>query len=609
MVALAFLYGRAMIKEQIIQALKDSLATLIESGKLSSEVLAKVRELDIERPKHSQYGDFSTNIALLLAKSAGLAPRIIADLLSQELKKQTFFSKVEVAGPGFINVTLSSQTLASIIPAIARLGSSYGTTMLSPKPKALVEFVSANPTGPLHLGHARGAFVGDALSRMLSAAGFEVSKEFYVNDAGNQVETLARTIYKRYCELFGYEITIADNEYPGANIIEIAQALKKIDDNKWLNKNESVWLEYFVNFGVDYNLSLIKKTLDSVDIKMDSYFHEQVLHDNKSLEQVCEAYQARHMLYEAREAIGTGDKVRRDDSKAARYAHQQEGGIFLKTSLFGDEEDRIIRRKDGRFVYLTADLAYHHQKFLRGFDFIVDVFGGDHAGHIGRLRAGMEALGHDNKKLEFAVVQMVRLVRDGQEVRFSKRTGEVIAIEDLLDEVGKDVARFVFLMRSINSQFDLDINDITKRSQDNPVFYVQYGHARMATILNKAQEAKLWPIDMNNFGTEEIALLNLPDERELILNVTDLAQLVRESALNLEPHRLIYFSQDLVKLFHSYFTKYRHSEKIISDDLAKTKARLCLVYVVKQTIFNALSFLGISAPDYMNLSESEDQAG
>ena len=593
-----------MIKEQIKESIKVGLTKLVHAQQISPDALNYAESMSIMRSKNPEHGDFAVNIAMLVAKAEAKPPREIAELIVAELEKNpTLYERVSIAGPGFINLTLSNLCLSQIIPKISQAGARYGTSVLPEKKTALVEFVSANPTGGLHLGHARGAFVGDALARLLCAAGFSVTTEYYVNDAGNQVETLARTIHKRYRELFGEEITIEKGEYPGENLKEIAHALRKKDGEKWLHKTEEEYLNPLIKFGVEYNLDLIKKSLDYIDIKIENWFKEHVLHENSSLADLVKLYADRHMLYEAEEAHGTADKIRRDQSKAALFSHMQAGGIFVKTSEFGDDEDRIIQRKDGRFVYLTADLAYHHQKFERGFDIIIDVFGADHSGHIGRIKAGMQALGHDVKKLSFVAVQMVRLLKDGQEMKFSKRAGEVISIDDLIDEVGKDVARFVFLMRAPNSQFDLDCALLTKQSHENPVFYVQYGHARMATILNKAQDFIFKP---SEFGLSEQGALKLPEERDLLLRVTELAEIVREAALALEPHRVIYYCQDLIKLFHSYFTKYRHTEKILSDDRVKSAARLSLVFAVKQTIFNALNFLGLSAPDYMEFNESQD---
>ncbi|HXW52776.1 MAG TPA: arginine--tRNA ligase [Myxococcota bacterium] len=595
-----------MIKEAIRQQVKKAHFLLVSQGKLSSASGELLDTMAISRPKEKSHGDFSVNIAMILAKPENMSPRNIASLFEESLtKNEGYFAHIEIAGPGFINLTLSTKALALIIPYIVSRGAAYGRIQAKQTRTALVEFVSANPTGGLHLGHARGAFVGDAIARLLSAAGFAVTKEYYVNDIGNQVEILARTIHKRYRELFGEQVTIESGEYPGEYVKDIAIALKNFYGDLWLDKPEEEWLFTIGRFGVDYNLALIKRSLDAAGIAIDHWYSEQTLYEQGKLDALIMAYDQRHLLYEADMAKGSDAKVRREESKAHKYAHMQAGGTYLRTSKFGDEEDRIIKRRDGRFVYLTADLAYHNEKYARGFDFLVDVFGADHAGHINRIKAGMAALGHDIKKLHFVVVQMVRLIKGGKELKFSKRAGQVIGLDDLIDEVGRDVARFVFLMRSTNAQFDLDIDAVTKQSSDNPVFYVQYGHARMATILARAKDEGL-VVEPHNFNEEQQALLVLPEERDLILRISELEDLVEESALALEPHRLIFFCHELIKTFHSYFTKYRHSEKMISDDLAKTKARLAMVVAIKNTIFNALSILGISAPDYMELSASTD---
>lgn len=590
-----------MIKETIREHIELAIGRLFDGNQVPENTR---RLIGVTRTKDRSHGDFATNAALILSKGLCKPPIEIAKLLRDELAnaREMFFC-VDVAGPGFINFTLTNHAISSIIPHIAQRGTDYGTTTVLNPPKALIEFVSANPTGGLHLGHARGAFVGDALARLLKAAGYIVTKEFYVNDVGNQVLTLARTIHKRYRELFGESVTIETGEYPGEYVKDIARALKNLHGDRWLNKNEDEWLLPLTQFGVDYNLSTIRRSLDAANVEIDHWFFEHTLHENGALADVVSAYRARDMLYDAEVAENAGDKIRREESKAAKFAHLQEGGLFIKTAQFGDTEDRIIQRRDGRFVYLTADLAYHHGKFERRYDVIIDVFGGDHAGHIARIKAGMAALGHDLEKLKFVVVQMMRLIKGGHEVKFSKRAGEVVGLDDLIQEVGPDVARFVFLMRSNSTQFDLDLDAVTKNSSDNPVFYVQYGHARMASILARAdaeQGLRITPL------TPVAAdALTLPEERELLLKANELADVVKDAAQALEPHRLIYFCQDLIKTFHSYFTKYRHTERIICDDKDKTMARLSMVFALKQTIFNALSFVGLSAPDRMDLHPEE----
>jgi arginyl-tRNA synthetase len=592
-----------MLKEQVRQYIEAAVLSLIEEEKFKKNSMEVFPLMSVTKSKERKLGDYASNVALVLAKTVGLAPAKIALLIKEKIEKNhDFFAKVEVALVGFINFTLSYQALSQVIPHIVERGYDFGRSKPFIKKRALVEFVSANPTGGLHLGHARGAFVGDALARLLEAAGYEVTKEFYVNDTGKQIHSLAHTIHKRYRELFGQVITIEKGEYPGEYVKDIACLIKDADGDKWLDRPEEEWLDVFTKFGVDYNLSQIKGSLIAADIHMDEWFFEHTLHENGKLDEVVKAYEKRNMLYESDRAIGIDKKIRRQASKAAKYAHLQEGGIFLKTSELGDEEDRIIQRKDGSFVYLTADLAYHNEKFKRGFDLLIDVLGGDHAGHVARIKAGIAALGHDIAKIKFVVVQMVRLLKGGQEVKFSKRAGEVVGLDYLIDEVGKDAARFVFLMRSCNAQFDLDLDLLTEYSNDNPVFYVQYGHARMATILAKAKEQGI-SFDVKEFSKNHQQSLSLPEERELILRISELDEVVRDAAENLEPHRLIYFCSELIKTFHSYFTKYRHSEKIISMDEHKTEGRLAMVFAIKQAIFNALSFLGISAPKHMELAQ------
>lgn len=591
-----------MLKGYIENSLLNAMDVLVKENFLERSSFELAKNSLIAKTKNPQFGDFSINTAMLIAKSEGKSPLQIAQALADKLKADENFSNVSVANPGFVNLSLSDLLLSKAIAGINLQKKDYGKSTLPNKSKILVEFVSANPTGPLHLGHAWGAFIGDAVCRLLKAAGFDVVKEYYVNDTGNQIDTLARTIYKRYQELFGRTITIEKGEYPGGYVIDIAKKLKERDGDIWLDKPEKDWILPLSEFGVECNLTQIKKVLNEINIDYDSWYFESKLHKNNSLDVLIEEYEKKGMLYDAEEPLLDKEKVRRKESKASSFSHMQEGGTFLKTTLFGDEEDRIVKRKDGRYVYFTADLAYHHEKFLRGFDKIINIFGADHAGHVIRMKAAMQALGHDIAKMNFILTQMVKVVRDGKEVKFSKRAGQVYGIDDLVEDIGPDAARFVFLMKSPSSQFELDLDNLTQQNNDNPVFYVQYGHARMATILNKAKQEHGLEIQ-NNFGAHEQKLLVLPEEREMILAISEFEDTVTRAALSLEPHKIIYFAHGLVKLFHSYFTKYRNDEKIISENKSLTLARLSLVSAVKQTLQNSLLFLGISAPEHMKQSD------
>ncbi|MES2504177.1 MAG: arginine--tRNA ligase [Myxococcota bacterium] len=571
-----------MIEQAIKQVLQDTVLALWPE--------IQTVNFTVELPKNPDHGDYATNLAMVLTKLVGMPPREVAGKLISNLKDPVaLIESADIAGPGFINFRVSNAALQKVAVHVLEQGAHYGVHPQNGQ-KVLIEFVSANPTGPLHLGHARPAFLGDGVARILKAAGFDVTREFYINDAGNQVQTLGKTVYARYQELFGRTIELGKDSYPGEYVIEIARKLKALDGDKWLDRDD--YLPRCIEVGIAENLANIKETLKSVGIEFDSWYSEQSLHDKNAIEHAIERYRERGMLYEASEAEGTSDKVRREESKSAQYAHQQIGGTFLKTSQFGDEEDRIILRKDGTSVYLAADIAYHQEKFERGFDRLIDVFGADHAGHVPRMRACMRALGLDDKKLDFLLVQMVKLLKDGQEMRFSKRSGQIIELKEFIEEVGIDVARVVFLMRSPNTQFDFDLNLALSQSSDNPVFYLQYGHARMATILSKAE--------FLGVNTEALKRLVLPEERNMLKKMAAYPDVILTAAHHMEPHRVLFYCQDLIGEFHAYFTQYRHSEKIISDDVELTQGRLALVSALKQVLANALSLLGISAPESMH---------
>ena len=570
-----------MIERHLQQILRDTVLSLWPE--------LAVPPIAVELPKNPDHGDYACNIAMILTKLLGLSPREIAQKITQNLKDPDgVIQAAEIAGPGFINLRVSNSALHKVIPEILAQGANYG---LHPKnnQKVLVEFVSANPTGPMHLGHARPAFLGDAVSRLLKAAGYDVTREFYINDAGNQIQILGRSVYARYCQLFGQKIELIKDAYPGEYVIKIAEKLRELDGNQWLDRED--YLPRCIEIGIAENLKNIEETLLSADIEFDSWYSEQSLHDKDAISKLIADYRSRDMLYEAEQAVGTENKIRREESKSAQYTHQQEGGTFLKTSQFGDEEDRIILRKNGTPVYLVADIAYHQDKFARGFDRLIDVFGADHSGHVPRMRACMRALGLDDKKLDFLLVQIVRMLKDGQEFKISKRSGQIIELAEFIEDVGVDVARVVFLMRSANTQFDFDLDLALKKSSDNPVFYLQYGHARMATILSKAK--------FESVNTQILSRLKLPEERNMLKKMAAYPEIILSAAKNLEPHRVLFYCHDLIGEFHAYFTQYRHTERIISDDFELTQARLGLVTALKQTLYNALSVLGISAPEYM----------
>lgn len=589
------------MRNLLVPLVDDALSVLKAAGTLK---VSSPPEYSVNPPGNPAHGDLSCNVAMVMQKSEGQPPRKIAEAVAAELAKKTHVvAKVDVAGPGFLNVTLQDVVIQRIARDVITAGDTWGKPVPRVKKRVLVEFVSANPTGPIHIGHARGAFMGDAISRLLEAAGHDVTREFYINDYGKQTETLGRTLYKRYLQLFGRDAKLEEGEYPAEYVVDIARALKARDGDKWLDSSDVTWLPVFTQFAIDANMAAIKESLGRAKIRHDVFFSEASLHAAGKVLAVAEHYKARGVTYEADVAKGTEGKVRREDSKAAQFADRQHGGTFLITSQHGDEEDRIILRKDGTPVYLTADLAYHKDKFDRGYDRIVDVLGADHSGHVPRIKAGVVLLGVEHKKLEFVLVQIVRITRGGEPVKVSKRKGTVFELDDLIEEVGPDSCRFLFLMRTANAQFDFDLDLVTKQSKDNPVFYFQYGHARCAQILkfaaDKGQPFSGKPTDA------QLALLTLPEEKALLKKMALLSDVVESAANALEPHKILTYCQELISDFHGYYTKYKKTEKVVTDDKEKTQGRLALIAALKQTLKSAFTMLGVDAPEFMERPKEE----
>jgi len=592
------------MRQKVFTLIDETLAALKAAGTLKLE---QVPGYAVEPPKNPAHGDWAVNVAMMLTKPEGKPPRDIASAIVKGLvDKEGIVAKVDVAGPGFLNFTLKPGVIQEVACEVLRAGDAFGRR--APKStgkRVMVEFVSANPTGPVHIGHARGAFMGDAVSRLLEAAGHDVTREFYINDYGKQVETLGRTVHKRYRQLFGEQVELVEGEYPAEYVIDIAKTWRADVGERYLRAPESEWLPEATAVAIRENLRAIKASLEKANIRHDVFYSEASLHAAGKVKAVAEQYKARGATYEAAEARREGEKVRSEDSKAAQYAERQRGGTFLMTSQHGDDEDRVILRHDGTPVYLTADLAYHQEKYERGFDRIIDVLGADHAGHTPRIKAGMILLGMDPKKLEFLLVQIVRITRGGEEVKVSKRKGTMFELEDLIDEAGADVCRFLFLMKSANARFDFDLDKVKEQSKDNPVFYFQYGHARCANILKKAVEKGQPFIGVEGLTEAHLARLTLPEEQVMLKKMSQLPDVVASAAERLEPHHVLYFCQELITDFHSYYTRYK-ADPIISADVEKTQGRLALVAALKQTLRSAFALLGIQAPDYMEAPPEEE---
>ena len=602
------------MKLLVREVIDETLGALKAAGTLSFE---QVPTYNIEVPKNVEHGDWSCNVALVMSKSAGKKPTDLADAIIKGLvDRKSIVVSVEKAGPGFLNFRLRDSVFQEVAREVLKAGKMFGRNKpRSTGKKMLVEFVSANPTGPVHIGHARGAFMGDAVSRLLDAAGHDVTREFYINDAGNQVETLGKTIFKRYQQLFGADVKLVEGEYPAQYVIEIAKTWKEEVGDSFLNKPQSEWLPAAVAVGIRQNMKAIRATLALAHIGHDTFFGESALHASGKVKSIVEVYKGRGVTYEATEGKRRekGDKVRSEESNAAKFADRQLGGTFLMTATYQenekyvlkDEEDRIILRADGTPVYLTADLAYHKEKFDRGYDLMVDVFGADHTGHVPRIQSWMTLLGFDSKKLQFVLVQIVRILQGGEELKVSKRKGTLFELKDLIEEAGADVCRFIFLMKSANAQFDFDLDDVKKQSKDNPVFYFQMGHARCASVLKKAAQKGVPFVGADALTQAQLSKLVLPEEKAMLKKMSQLSDVVATSAEKLEPHHVLYFCQELIGDFHSYFTKFR-SDPIISDDVNKTQGRLAMVAALKHTLASAFGILGIEAPEHMEAPPEED---
>jgi arginyl-tRNA synthetase len=604
------------MRQKVRAVVDDTLAALKQSGALSFDT---VPAYVVEVPKNLAHGDWSCNVAMTLTKATGKKSVEIADLIIAHLVNPLgVVTAVEKAGPGFLNFRLSDAVFQSVAREVLSAGEHFGRQQpRSTGKKVLVEFVSANPTGPVHIGHARGAFMGDAVARLLDAVGHDVTREFYINDFGKQVETLARTVYKRYQQLYGATVELVEGEYPAEYVVEIAKAWRAEVGDTYLQKPEREWFPAAMAVGIRENLKAIRSTLALANISHDVFFSEASLHASGKVRSIVDVYRERGVTYEATEGRRRekGEKVRNEESKAAQYGDRQKGGTFLMTASYQengkytlkDDEDRVILRHDGSPVYLTADLAYHKEKFDRGYDLMVDVFGADHAGHVPRIQSGVSLLGYDQKKLQFILVQIVRITRGGEEVKVSKRKGTVFELADLIAEAGADVCRFIFLMKTANAQFDFDLEAVHTQSKENPVFYFQYGHARCASILKKAQEKNVPFVGAGALTQAQLSRLVLPEEKAMLKKISQLPDVVAAAAEKLEPHHVLYFCQELIADFHSYYTQYR-SDPIVSDDLEKTQGRLALVAALKQTLQNAFGLLGISAPEHMQAPADDEVA-
>lgn len=545
----------------------DALGRAVANGELPAE---PIPDFNIEKPANSANGDFSANVALAGAKAFKCAPGKIAESIINNLDLDgTRFEKAEIAGPGFLNFYLSQKYYSEIVKDVIRKGTDYGKSGFGAGKKVLVEFVSANPTGPMHIGNARGGAIGDCLAAVLEWAGYCVSREFYVNDAGNQIEKFATSLEVRYLQLFKEGIELPEDAYKGADIIEHAKNFAAEYGDKYVEAESQDRRDALVAYALPKNISGLENDLMKYRIKYDNWFRESTLHNNGAVDRIINRFKELGVTYE------------------------QDGALWFKASEFGNDKDIVLVRANGIPTYIVPDIAYHYDKLVtRGFDKAVDVLGADHHGYVPRMKAALSALGIDTDRLDCVIMQMVRLVRDGETIKLSKRSGKAITLNTLLDEVPIDAARFFFNLREPNSHFDFDLDLAAQETSQNPVYYVQYAHARICSILKKA---KADGIELREPTDEDLDMLNSEEEKELIRHLSSLTDEIVAAAKAYDPAKITHFVIELATLFHKFYNAHR----VIADDEGLMQARLSLCLAVKETIRNVLEMLKISAPETM----------
>ena len=551
-------------------AIKIIIHDALEKARQAGEFeLSPFPEIVVEKPKDEKMGDFSTNVAMTLARSERKNPKVIAESVARYIKNgSNYLSQVEIAGPGFINLKMSNEFFLERLKNAVKQGDGFGQTDVGQGTKVMIEFVSANPTGPLHVGHGRGAAVGDALGRILKKAGYDLSTEYYINDVGNQMNFLGRSTWLRYRELLGEAIEFPDDHYRGEYIKNIANEIVEQKGDEFLSKPEEECLPFFRKFAKDNILKGIEKDLAEFRVNFDNWFSEQSLYEDNSVERAIEWLKGKGHIYE------------------------KDGAVWLKSSAFNDDKDRVIVKQTGEKTYFCSDIAYHQKKISRGFKRLINLMGADHHGYVPRMEAVLEAMGYDKKTFKILLIQFVSLLRAGEKVSMSTRAGEFETLADVVSEVGVDVARYYFLMRSSDTHLDFDLELAKKETPENPVFYIQYAHARICSIFRTAEEkGVVWN------RSNEVNLAPLVEEEEfgIIRAVLAFPEVVEKSARAMEVHRIPHFLLDMVSRFHGYYSRHR----VISDDKALTLARLFLLDAIRITIRNGFELMGISSPEKM----------
>ena len=552
------------LKNIIEQAVKKA----VSNGALPE---AEMPQFNIEKPANKDNGDYSTNVAMAGARAFKKAPKMIAEAIVSCIDLDgTAFERVEIAGPGFMNFFLSQQFYSNVLKDVFSCGKDYGKSDYGQGKRVLVEFVSANPTGPMHIGNARGGAIGDCLASVLDWAGFSVNREFYVNDAGNQIEKFATSLEVRYLQHYDPSIELPEDAYHGQDIVEHAENFIKEYGDKYVNADSKERRKALVDFALPKNIAGLERDLGRYRITYDKWFRESTLHNDGSVQRVIDALKEKGVTYE------------------------QDGALWFKASEYGNDKDIVLVRANGLPTYIVPDIAYHYNKLVtRGYDKAIDVLGADHHGYVPRMKAALTALGLDASRLDCVIMQMVRLVREGETIKLSKRSGKAITLNTLIDEVPLDAARFFFNLREPNSHFDFDLELAAKQSSENPVYYVQYAHARICSIIKKAQEQG---VELKTPSDDELALLNSKEEKDLIRHLSLLTDEIVSAAKSYEPAKITHYVIELATLFHKFYNAQR---VMLDDNEGLMQARLFLCKAVKDTIYNILTMLKITAPEVM----------
>ncbi len=554
------------MKKTLTELMNDSIRRCMDNGLLNSR---EIPPLVLESPKEKSHGDYATNIAMVMTAREGRPSHEVARIILSQLEDEDeVIEKTEIAGPGFINFFLKEEVWYSVLEEIERRGEGFGRGKIGEGRRVQIEFVSANPTGPLHVGHGRGAAIGDVLANILEACNYRVFKEYYINDVGSQMNTLGKSVFLRYLHALGEEVEFPDYCYQGDYISEIALKAIKEREDSYLHYSQEESIRSLASFGANDILRGIQGDLDQFGVHFDGWFSEKKLYREKKIPRAIEDLRGKGLVYE------------------------EDGALWLKTSQYGDEKDRVLVKANGETTYFASDVAYHKDKLDRGFDVLINIWGADHHGYIPRMKAFLMAIGKDEAVLKIVLVQLVSLMRDGKPVAMSTRAGDFTTLRDVLGEVGRDAARFFFLMRRPDSQLDFDLELAKRQSAENPVYYVQYAHARICSVIREAMNKG---IALPQLGDVDVHLLNLSEELDLLKYLSAYPEVIEASALSLEPHRIPFYLIELSSSFHSYYNKYR----VISSEVECTKARLLLVSSIRGVIKSGLNVLGIAAPEKM----------